>query len=135
MCIWDKILKSHIVKAAREFSSSWWGGDIRFYDDLANGFQNDMPIQNPFCRYLHSYESGKEKCLDNCRKHLKNAHNIKTPYIYKCHAGLFVVITSVYIGGEEKRGGKMRGTEEEKGEEGGREGDVWNNSLFRNTDA
>lgn len=96
----DKIIASHIVKAAAALSHKWWGGDVQFYDTAANGISNgDLP-KNPFCRFIQSLDDGKTRCQQNCRKQLRNACDDKKPFVFRCYAGLYGIVAPVHTTGK-----------------------------------
>src|SRR4030067_2113038 len=93
----NKIIASHIGKAAAAFSYKWWGGDVQFYDASANCISNGTLLKNSFCRFIQSSENGKKHCRYSCHKQLRNACNEKKPFVFKCYAGLYGVVAPIHV--------------------------------------
>ncbi|MCF6148027.1 MAG: sigma 54-interacting transcriptional regulator [Candidatus Kuenenia sp.] len=97
MIHWNKIINSHVSNTARKIGSEWWDVDLQFFDKHANSINGLAQNKNPFCCEIKSTSVGAQLCARNYRRHLRNAHNKKSPFVYKCCFGLFGIIAPMFI--------------------------------------
>ncbi len=68
---WNQILKSHVVKMAKNITHNWWGTDVHFYDKFGNYKKNGLSSRNHLCSLMQANVKSARDCLHFRKENLK----------------------------------------------------------------
>lgn len=72
---------------------------IAIFDDEFN-LVTEYPTEAPaICVLIRTTEEGRKACRDCDRAAFERAKKMRTPHVYKCHAGITEAITPIALGG------------------------------------